>query len=384
MGGMLMATQSPKIILPVTIVLAILNVVAVGLRFLARRRKKQKVMVDDWLTVPAMLLNIGLAVVLIHGVAMHVFGYATALPKEFYDIPEKRDLLLPRTTWEEFNSKMVIAKRDEWVFFLLSIPALGLTKLSILFFYQRIFVIARRDYKDVVNVCIWAMIAIVVMWTIAFWFRYLFACGVHFDTWWMNSMMIMFECGDFNKILNALAISDFACDLVILLLPLPGVWKLHMPVTSKIAMSFVFALGSFAVVASVIRMIWCLWQATQNDNLDLDVTLLVTTFLFWNYLEVTVGLLAACIPTLRSLINTYSLDSALNSARNKLNIPSLSSFLGFSRGDKNASTASLDALASDKDIPPKTPPKDWYSEAESSKSVDISAEYYKYHEARSV
>ena len=36
-------------------------------------------------------------------------------------------------------------------------------------------------------------------------------------------MNIITLCGDFNNILNALAISDFVCDAVILILPLPTV-----------------------------------------------------------------------------------------------------------------------------------------------------------------
>lgn len=113
--------------------------------------------------------------------------------------------------------------QDEWIFLLLSIPALGCIKLSILLFYQRLFVISKKDWRDRTNITIWAMIIVVTLWTLAFFLRYLFACGVHFSIWWTNAMNIMTLCGDFNLILNALAVSDFVCDLVVLIIPIPTV-----------------------------------------------------------------------------------------------------------------------------------------------------------------
>lgn len=71
------------------------------------------------------------------------------------------------------------------------------------------------------NLAIWSMIVIVTMWTLAFFLRYLFACGVQFSIWWSNAMNVMTLCGDFNFILNALAVSDFVCDMILLILPLP-------------------------------------------------------------------------------------------------------------------------------------------------------------------
>jgi hypothetical protein len=53
--GMLMATQSPKIVVPVTGILLFLDVCAVLLRFHARRKNKQKLLIDDWLTIPALV-----------------------------------------------------------------------------------------------------------------------------------------------------------------------------------------------------------------------------------------------------------------------------------------------------------------------------------------
>lgn len=53
--------------------------------------------------------------------------------------------------------------------------------------------------------------------------------------------------------------------------------------------------------------------------------MLITTFLFWNYLEVTTALLAACLPTLRGLVTTSSIDSKLQSIVTRIQLTSKTS-----------------------------------------------------------
>lgn len=67
------------------------------------------------------------------------------------------------------------------------------------------------------------MITIVVMWTLAFTLRYLFACGIHFEVWWTYYQRVATECGDFLAVMWGLTIADFLCDFIILILPLPVV-----------------------------------------------------------------------------------------------------------------------------------------------------------------
>lgn len=55
---MLMATQSPQVILPLVIILAILDICVVALRFYARNQKKQRLLADDWLTIPALVREV--------------------------------------------------------------------------------------------------------------------------------------------------------------------------------------------------------------------------------------------------------------------------------------------------------------------------------------
>jgi hypothetical protein len=55
------------------------------------------------------------------------------------------------------------------------------------------------------------------------------------------------------------------------------------------------------------------------------VTVLITTLLFWCMLEVSLGIIACCLPTLRGLIKTRSVDSVVHSIREKISLRSLHS-----------------------------------------------------------
>ncbi|KAF2009397.1 hypothetical protein BU24DRAFT_473538 [Aaosphaeria arxii CBS 175.79] len=63
---MLMATQSPTTMVCTAMVMLFVDTIAVSMRFKARRMKSQPFKADDWLSLLALALAIGLDVVLIH------------------------------------------------------------------------------------------------------------------------------------------------------------------------------------------------------------------------------------------------------------------------------------------------------------------------------
>ena len=51
------------------------------------------------------------------------------------------------------------------------------------------------------------------------------------------------HCGNQNAGYSAVSAIDIIIDVMIIILPLPQVWKLKVPVITKIALSFLFGLG---------------------------------------------------------------------------------------------------------------------------------------------
>jgi hypothetical protein len=104
------------------------------------------------------------------------------------------------------------------------------------------------------------MMAVVLAWTIGFWFAQLFTCGTHFFYSWGSIRDLVQHCVKTSKKQSALAMSSFIIDAIILIIPLPlvravsfvgcleltsfQVWRLHLQPKKKVAVSLVFLLGS--------------------------------------------------------------------------------------------------------------------------------------------
>jgi hypothetical protein len=90
----------------------------------------------------------------------------------------------------------------------------GSAKLSALFFYRHIF------RGTLFNIISWAMIVIVILWTIAFFGVVIFQCGVRVDLLWSSGAIVKEQCAPGFNIAISNAGTDVFTDLVILLIPI--------------------------------------------------------------------------------------------------------------------------------------------------------------------
>ena len=122
---------------------------------------------------------------------------------------------------------------------ILSTVGLGLTKSSILLFYKHIFFIS-QPFQRAVH----AVLAVVVAWTISFFFANLFTCypiSPFIEAFYKNN------CVNGLALWYAMAISDIICDFVILFMPIPMVLGLHLPWRQKLGVLTMFLLGATSV-----------------------------------------------------------------------------------------------------------------------------------------
>ncbi|PSN63289.1 hypothetical protein BS50DRAFT_109155 [Corynespora cassiicola Philippines] len=87
-------------------------------------------------------------------------------------------------------------------------------------------------------------------------------------------------------------------DILVVVLPIPGIFKLQLPRKQRIGVSLVFALGFFVCVISIVRL-KALYAATMStdstfDNYDIAI---------WSVVEVNSAVIGACLPTLKPLIS---------------------------------------------------------------------------------
>jgi hypothetical protein len=157
----------------------------------------------------------------------------------------------------------------------MSFTSLALIKVSFLLFYKAIFVYDKWRFFNIRNVIINLMILIVVIWDLGFTLTFLSACRSNFRAHWatVTAKEITVKCINTFLMMYALSISDFITDVLILLIPIPMIWRLHLPPMRKFGVMIVFLFGGLyvptmvplessltssarATLASLIRLIW--------------------------------------------------------------------------------------------------------------------------------
>ena len=110
----------------------------------------------------------------------------------------------------------------KYAFNLLQIIILGMIKLSVIFFYRRLF---RGKTFDQYSK---GMLAVVGCWTTAFFLGVLFECGTRFENLWSTLLNLITHCVDEEIFFKAFAVSDVIIDGLILATPCPIVCPISL------------------------------------------------------------------------------------------------------------------------------------------------------------
>ena len=121
------------------------------------------------------------------------------------------------------------------------------SKASILCLYRRIFCI-KGQWRDKTNLVIAFMLVIVAMYGISVTFATIFACGTHVSIWWATAgAELKAKCIDTQMLTYAQSVSDFIIDAIILSIPVPLIWRLHLEPKKKLGVLAVFLTASLYV-----------------------------------------------------------------------------------------------------------------------------------------
>ncbi|OAA72086.1 hypothetical protein ISF_01159 [Cordyceps fumosorosea ARSEF 2679] len=252
-----------------------LAVTSVFLRLLSRRLRSQKLWWDDYLIMFSMMWN---WVVLGIGFAMYIEGVG-------YHV--------------DSVSKHAVHNISKWLLIteIIYIWNLCWTKLSLLMMYYRIFRIPNFK-KQVIVVG-----TFVICWAITISFLFTFICKP-IEKLWIPELEG--KCVNEVAVWLANAGSTIFSDIVILMLPIPQIWRLNLKKSEKIGLTLVFGLGFFAVFTSSYRT-WVLFNYDKND-----IPYSLAPLLVWSDVEMCAGIISACLPTLRPVFNAAAKKLGIN------------------------------------------------------------------------
>lgn len=178
------------------------------------------------------------------------------------------------------------------------------TKTSILIFYLRL----SRNTQKILRIASYITLAIVNVAGVVLTFLNAFQCSpasAAYDPLQNNSNS---TCISIVTLYLCSAPVNIITDLAILVLPIPVLTGMRLPQRQKTVLVVTFALGIFVTIVDVVR-IYYLQQAADVSAITktrlgtgTDFAYNASIALMWSAVEVNVGIICACIPTLKPLI----------------------------------------------------------------------------------
>ncbi|KAK6610944.1 hypothetical protein H4I96_02542 [Botrytis cinerea] len=178
--------------------------------------------------------------------------------------------------------------------------ALMITKLSILAFYHRIFTVRHVTFKW--SIYVTSLVSLCA--GIATFIVFVFQC-IPVELFWNRPLYVCY-----NPCRGALFF-DLGTEIVILVLPVIGVWKLKLPMNKKLGLLTAFSLGIFVTAISIVRLVYTFPLAQGPDMSwdDIDVFL-------WTAIQCSFSIASACVPTMAPLYRVLSAKSKSSSYGN--------------------------------------------------------------------
>ncbi|KAL8340740.1 hypothetical protein RB601_006712 [Gaeumannomyces tritici] len=173
-----------------------------------------------------------------------------------------------------------------------SITSLAASKLSMLFFYLRIF-----DRK--MRLWCWAVMGFVVVWAVAILMTNVFMC-TPISAQWDLRLAAVAKCGDALPLYKTIVISSLLTDIIIMMMPMKTIWGLNMRTTEKLGLMMSFLLLFGVVIVGCIR-----YYYVSKVDLAANITRDMPLSLFTTNIELSLGIICVSIPMLRPLYTRY-------------------------------------------------------------------------------
>lgn len=128
------------------------------------------------------------------------------------------------------------------------ITSLAATKVSILFFYLKVF--PGRGFRY----CVYVLVGLNVCYAVAFDLLLAFQCNPIAGAWLIWDGTYHAKCISINLLGWSAAAINIVLDLAVIILPLRELFRLSMSIKKKVQIIMMFAVGLFVTFVSIIRL----------------------------------------------------------------------------------------------------------------------------------
>ncbi|KAK0721237.1 hypothetical protein B0T21DRAFT_386173 [Apiosordaria backusii] len=166
-------------------------------------------------------------------------------------------------------------------------------KLSILSFYLR-FATANPKFR----IAVYMVMFFVVGYTIPNAFLFLYICTPMQFYW--DWTIPGGKCINQQAVFDSANILNMATDFIILVMPIWMLWDLRVGIKRKVGVMVILMAGGFVCAVSTMRMVTAWTGANQTD-----ISWHYVKNLIWCIVEMDVGLVCACLPSLRAFCKRF-------------------------------------------------------------------------------
>ncbi|KAI1174276.1 hypothetical protein F4777DRAFT_589290 [Nemania sp. FL0916] len=277
----------------VSIIAYALAAIAIGLRFWSRAIQKQALRPNDHMIILAMIITTGLVSVSLST----CFAAGLGVHQE--------ELLATRPDALALHLKLAIPAQLLWA------AANACNKISILFLYTDLF-----PEKFFIRVC-HVIIAISAAYFLSVFLEAFLLCTPSAYFW--DKTIPGGICHNVKIAYLIAGTVNLVIDAAVVILPMPKVLGLEMPLEKKISIVGMFSLGGLISIISFVRVLWLI-------NWDLnDVTYTITPGAIYATLEPTLGIVNACLPTMKPAVGRLASFRLFNRSSKSADISSSAS-----------------------------------------------------------
>ncbi|KAJ5443477.1 uncharacterized protein N7458_007349 [Penicillium daleae] len=251
--------------------ISIIAVIAVVIRFIVRlRSQKARPFLDEWLVAVTL---IPMLVLLAASLAGGHYGEG-------------------KHVWVVTIGAMVKMKKILFAYLFIYLFELFLIKISILAFYRRILGM---------NWSIWICLFLTIGWTVGSMIALLVSSDpvAYFWTSTYDPKSGYYRYKFYGYYIGNAA-SNVVVAVLILLIPVPVIWRLKVRMKQKVMITNLFLIGVFVCIASIVRLHYL---AYLNGNLD--ITWVMSNISIWSTVEPCLGIICACLPALQPLVRSF-------------------------------------------------------------------------------
>ncbi|KAE8451132.1 hypothetical protein EG329_004804 [Mollisiaceae sp. DMI_Dod_QoI] len=248
--------------------------VTTGLRFWVRFRMLRSAGLDDILTIIALIFATFLSISSLVGESFGLGKHEWNLSSDLSSLPS----VTSQITKALYGSYLAYS------------TAITFTKFSIMATYVRIFP------RGALRKTVYGTAILVLCFWIASVFAIIFMCVPVQAAWDYN---VKGRCFPIVNFFYASSAFNIATDVLLCFLPVPTLWALNMPKPQRAVIICLFSMGTFACVASILRL-------TQLHRLSgVDLTYQAVSSLNWSVVEVDMGIICASLSALRPLAKRF-------------------------------------------------------------------------------